>query len=629
MASRIIPGIVGILALASSLSLVDAAEALPLGRGIGQSVADFTLEDVSGKKITLSDYQGKKEKEGKKAVVLAFVGTDCPVGNLYIPRLIELNKQYKERGVVFLAINANAHETMDQVAAYAKEREIDFPVLKDPVNLVADQMLVERTCEVLLIDGHRMLRYRGAIDDQYGQGTRKPDPTKSYLRDALEQVLSDKPVTVAATPVIGCLLDRVAPKSTAQKTPRIRPASSEILAALKEKGEDRPVTVGKVTYASDVASILQAKCQSCHRPGEVGPFSLLSYDDAKGHAAMIREVVDDRRMPPWHADPRYGHFKNTRALTPRERATLLAWVDQNTPLGDTAAIPAPKTFPQGWSIGTPDVVFELPESYTVPAQGVVDYVNIRVPTHFTEDKWIQAAEARPGNSAVVHHIVIYADDHSKKKNKVDGWLCGFAPGDLPSVFEPGTARKIPAGSDLIFQMHYTPNGKLTTDRSKLGLIFAKEPVKYQSRTWPIVQREFAIPPGADNYEVTSTVTFASDTRVLNFMPHMHLRGKSFDYKAVYPDGRSEILLSVPAYDFAWQSMYVLAEPLIMPKGSRIDCRAHFDNSTGNPNNPDPSKTIHWGEQTFEEMMIGFIDFVGDDPIVPEKEKSKPGSTVSR
>ncbi len=610
MASRIAQGIVGIMALIAPMSIAGAAEGLPVNRGVGQRVSNFTLEDVSGKKVSLYGFRGKQ------AVVVAFMGTDCPVGNLYVPRLIELNKEYKDRGVVFLAINSNAHETLEQVAAHAKEREIDFPVLKDSENRVADQLLAERTCEVLVIDGRAMLRYRGAIDDQYGQGTRKPEATKKYLHDALEAVLGGKPPEVAATAVVGCLLDRADAKAGTQvKGPRIRPAAAEIVSAHREKGDDTPVSVGKVTYASDVAAILQAKCQSCHRPGEVGPFPLLSYDDARGHSAMIREVVDDRRMPPWHADPRYGHFQNERSLTPRERATLVAWVEQGTPLGDVAAIPAAKKFPEGWSIGTPDVVFELPEPYVVPAQGVLDYVNVRVPTNFTEDKWIQGAEARPGDRGVVHHIVVYVDDHSKKRSRrSEGHLCGFAPGDLPSVYEKGTAKRIPAGSDLIFQLHYTPNGKMASDRSKLGLIFAKEPVKHQAHTRPIAQDKFRIPPGADNHEVKSEFTFPKDTHLLSFMPHMHLRGKSFQYKATYPDGRSETLLSVPAYDFGWQSIYVLSEPKLMPKGTRIDCTAHFDNSAANLNNPDPTKTVSWGDQTFEEMMIGYIDYVDDEAI---------------
>jgi hypothetical protein len=497
-------------------------------------------------------------------------------------------------------------------------------VLNDPVNLVADLTLAERTCEVLVIDGRARLRYRGAIDDQYGRGTRKPAPTKSYLAAALDAVLAGKPVETAATPVVGCLLDRVDVKArprTASNLPRVRPAPRVIVEALNEK--DAAVTVAKVTYTGDVAAIMQDKCQSCHRPGQVGPFSLLSYDDARGHSGMIREVVDERRMPPWHADPRYGHFANDRSLTARERAVLLAWVDQGAPLGDPADMPPRKTFPQGWTIGKPDRIFEVPEPYTVPAQGVLDYVELRVPTHFTEDMWVQAAEAQPGDRSVVHHIVILTDDHKTGRRRGGGHLCAFAPGDVPSVYPPGVARKIPAGSDLVFQIHYTPNGKLRTDRSRVGLIFARAPVTHEAHTHAVAQNLFFIPPGADNHPVRSSFTFPRDAHLLSLLPHMHVRGKSFEYRATYPDGKSEILLSVPAYDFGWQSFYELTEAKAMPKGTRIDCLAHFDNSSGNPANPDPTKLVIRGDQTFDEMMIGYIAFYVDSPNTGEPEPPKP------
>jgi peroxiredoxin len=615
----ILLGVVGGLMVEGALR---ATEPLALDRGIGQQVANFTLNDSTGDPVPLYRFRGKC------AVVLAFLGTDCPVSNVYVPRLVEFNKRYKDKGVVFLGVNANAHETVEQIAAHAKEYGIDFPVLKDPVNLVADLTLAERTCEVLVIDGQARLRYRGAIDDQYGQGTRKPAPTKNYLAAALDAVLAGKPVEIAATPVVGCLLDRVEVKAKpliASNLPRVRPAPRVIVEALNEKEKDAAVTVGKVTYTGDVAAIMQNKCQSCHRPGQVGPFSLLSYDDARRHAAMIREVVDERRMPPWHADPRYGQFGNDRSLTARERAVLLAWVDQGAPLGDPADMPPPKTFPEGWTIGKPDRIFEIPEPYTVPAQGVLDYVEIHVPTHFTEDMWVQAAEAQPGDRAVVHHIILFIDDHKMERRRGEGHLCAFAPGDLPSVYPPGIAKKIPPGSDLVFQIHYAPNGKVRTDRSRLGLIFAKAPVAHEAHTHAVAQNLFIIPPGADNYPVKSSFTFARDSHLLSFMPHMHLRGKSFEYKATYPDGKSEILLSVPAYDFGWQSFYELSEPKAMPKGTRIECLAHYDNSSGNPANPDPTKAITWGKQTFDEMMIGYIAFYADSPNTAEAEPQKPAA----
>ncbi|MFO0909661.1 MAG: redoxin domain-containing protein [Isosphaeraceae bacterium] len=554
------------------------------------------------------------------------------MGDLYAPRLAELAREFESRGVQFLGINANAHDTVDQIAQHARKFGLNFPVLRDEENKVADANLVERTCEVLVLDGLARLRYRGAIDDQYGVGSRKEQPSHQFLREALEQVLKRGPVATEATPVVGCLIDRVESTTTLSKgsAPRVRPASAVVVEALKAIEGSQPADVGKVTYAGDVAPIVQNKCQSCHRPGEVGPFPLLTYDDARKHAAMIREVVDDRRMPPWHADPRYGHFSNDRSLSPRERATLLAWVDQGTPLGDPARLPAAKTFPEGWTIGKPDLVFEIPEPQTVPAQGTVEYVRVRVPSGFKEDVWVQAAEARPSDRSVVHHIIVYIDDKAFRlgpggglARAVDTHLCGYAPGDMPSVYPDGSAKKVPAGSDFIFELHYTPIGVVKTDRSKVGLILAKAPVKHRAHTLPIATDQFAIPPGADNHAVRSSFTFRRDAHLLSFMPHMHLRGKSFQYEATYPDGRKEMLLSVPAYDFGWQSYYTLTAPKAMPRGTRIDCLAHFDNSANNPYNPNPKKTVRWGDQTSDEMMIGYVDYIDDAP--PDtKPKSKPG-----
>ncbi|MDR3635215.1 MAG: redoxin domain-containing protein [Isosphaeraceae bacterium] len=618
MTSRTVRWPVLALVIGAIPATVLSAEEVSIDRRVGRPVADFTLKDATS---TSERFVRLYSFRGKKAVVLVFLGTDCPVGNLYAPRLSELNAAYKDKGVVFLGINSNARETEAEIAAHAREHGLNFPVLKDKNNLAADIMRAERMCEALVIDGRARLVYRGAIDDQYGQGTRKDKAGHQYLRDALDAVLASKPVEVKATPVAGCLIDRA---ETAPSGPRVRPASAALEAAWEEKEGTATVEVGKVTYAADVAPIVQRKCQSCHRPGQVAPFSLLSYDDARKHAAMIREVVDDRRMPPWHADPRFGHFSNDRSLSARERATLLAWADQGAPLGDPQRLPAPKTFTEGWTIGKPDAVFELPTTQEVPAQGVVDYVHVRVPTNFKEDMWVQAAEAVPGDRGVVHHIIVYVDDHSGRRPG-EGHLCGYAPGDMPSVYPPGVAKRVPAGSDLVFQLHYTPNGKARTDRSKVGLVFAKEPVKHEAHTYGIANHLFELKPRGDNQEVISRHLVTTDAHLLSFMPHMHLRGKDFTYKITYPDGRTETLLSVPAYDFGWQSYYNLAEPKALPHGTRIECVAHFDNSAGNPYNPNPEQTVTWGEQTFQEMMIGYIDYVDDAPIDPKApaDKSAP------
>ncbi len=620
-----------VLGLVLAATPVFGADAPAVDRNVGQRMPDFTLKAASGESVRLYGYA----RQRKKAVVLIFTGLSCPVSEVYTPRLVELAKTYEPQGVVFLAINSNSQESAEDVAKRAKEHGVTFPVLKDPRNLVADLALAERTPEVVLLDGRATIRYRGAIDDQYAVGKRKPKAEKNYLTDALDAILAGKPVAVAATVVAGCPIERVEAQVSRPNVKRVRPPQGEVAAARVEiEKKDGPVEVGKVTYAEDVASILQAKCQACHRPGQSGPFSLLSFDDARGKAEAIAQVVEDRRMPPWHADPRYSHFANDRSLSARQRATLLAWIEQGTPLGDAAKLPPPAKFAQGWTIGTPDLVIETPRDYTVPAQGVIDYVFVKVPTNFKEDKWIQAAEAVPGDRSVVHHIIAYIDDH-KGGRPNDNHLCGYAPGDMPSVYPPGVAKKVPAGADILFQIHYTPNGKVASDRSKLGLIFAKSPVEHQARTLPIINedfthREFPIPAGDPNFEIKASFPIRRDTYLLAFMPHMHLRGKDFKYTIVPKDGPPEVALSVPAYDFGWQSYYYLDKPRLLKAGTRIDCVAHYDNSKDNPANPDPTKAVSWGDQTFEEMMIGYIDIYDAAPIRPaasarRDEASKPAA----
>jgi thiol-disulfide isomerase/thioredoxin len=593
---------------------------LPIGRNVGRGTPNFTLKDVrTGQDVSLYGFRGKN------AAVIVFTGTSCPVNDLYMPRLVELAKEYEPKGVVFLAINANAPDTPEEVAAHAKQFGVEFPVLKDPENKVADLLLAQSTCEVLVADGRAVLRYRGAIDDQYDVGKRKDRPTHSYLVDAIDSILSHREIETTATTVAGCPIERAGTLEETRPLNRVRPAPQQIVDALAERDGDEPVDVGQVTYAANVASIMQEKCQSCHRPGAVGPFSLLTYEDVKRHKTVIREVVEEFRMPPWHADPRFGHFGNDRSLSRVQRATILAWIDQGTPLGDPSKLPEPKPFPDHWTVGAPDVVFSIPADYVVAATGELPYQRFIVPTGFTEDKWVESIEARPGDSKVVHHIIVYLLD---KDGRGAEHLGGYAPGDMPSVYPPGTAKRIPAGGKLVFEIHYTPVGKIHIDRSSVGLIFAKAPVEYQARTRGIANNKFAIPPGATNHEVKSEWTVGQDAHLLSFMPHMHLRGKDFLYEAQFPDGRRETLLSVPAYDFGWQSYYRLAEPLALPKGTKILCTAHFDNSASNPANPDPSATVRWGDQTREEMMIGYVDIVSDEKVSTASAPAKPGRSLA-
>lgn len=550
-------------------------------RNLGKRAADFTLKDTAGKPMALKDFKDKK------AVVVIFLGTECPINNAFLPTLAALHQEYSAKGVQFLAINANQHDSEKAIADHAKKFRIPFPVLKDEGNKVADQLQARRTPEVFLLDGERKIRYQGRIDDQFGIGFKRGKPTRRDLAEALDEMLAGKPVTLATTPVAGCLIARPLP--------------------VKEKG--------KITFAKDVAPILQKNCQECHRPGQIGPMALLTYKDASAWAETIREVIEEDRMPPWPADPRYGKFLNDRRLPKESRDTLLAWIDQGLAKGEDKDLPPPRKFTEGWTIGEPDMIFTMPKEFEVPAampKYGVPYQHFFVDTDFKEDRWVVAAEAKAGAPEVVHHIVVFVVPPKVRffpGSPNTPALAGIAPGDIALTLQPGFAKKIPAGSKLVFQMHYTPNGKAYKDKSTLGVIFAKEPPKYQVLTFPIANPTFKIPAGADHHEVEAWFTFKEDGLIVAFMPHMHLRGKDFLIEGVMPDGRKETLLSVPRYNFNWQSTYRLAEPKAMPKGSKVHCVAHFDNSANNPNNPDPLKPVFWGDQTWEEMMIGWIDFV--------------------
>lgn len=580
----------GLLLAAAAVGLLSAGPSRTEAPA-GKKIAGFSLKDAAGKPVALADFKDRK------AVVVLFLGTECPINNNYMPRLAELHKEYDAKGVQFLAVNSNTQDSAERIAEHAKKHAIPFPVLKDADAAVADQFGAQRTPTAFLLDPAGMIRYQGRIDDQYGIGFVRPKATRRDLVEAVEEVLADKAVSRPTTPVAGCLIGR----------------------AVKPKAE------AQVSFAKHVAPILQKHCQECHRPGNIGPMALLTHADASAWSAMIQEVVSENRMPPWHADPKFGKFANDRSLPADERATLLKWIDQGCPSGDLNELPKPREFASNeWTIGKPDVVFEMPSAFTVPAsagKGGIPYKYYIVPTNFKEDRWVQAVEAKAGNRAVVHHILVYARTLAKGDRADgigDGLLATQAPGELPTILPPGAAKKIPKGAALVFQMHYTPNGVEQSDRSSVGIIFAKEPPKQEVKTRAIANNRISIPANDANYQATSRTTFTEDSLLLSFLPHMHLRGKSFNYKVVYPDGKEETLLSVPKYDFAWQANYRLATPLKLPAGTRIECTAVFDNSADNPNNPDPTQPVRWGEQTWQEMLIGFVDYT----VVKEREKEK-------
>lgn len=396
------------------------------------------------------------------------------------------------------------------------------------------------------------------------------------------------------------------------------------------------------TYSKDVAPIVQKNCQVCHRPGEAGPFSLLTYADARRRAAKVKDAVADRQMPPWFADPHYGKFSNAMGLSASEIDTIVRWADGGLPEGDPRDLPKPAEWVEGWGIGTPDMVFELPMPFEVPARGVVEYQHVIVPTNFTEDRWIQATEIRPTEREVVHHLIAFVrepkskwfrgqpagvfftapkvstDEETEAGALPSDFLVGYAPGQPAEILEPGQGKLIKAGSDIVFQMHYTPHGHARTDRTRLGIVFAKQPPKERVLTLSAVNDKFRIPPGHPNYRVDASFELGTDVKLASLHPHMHGRGKDFEYRVVFPSGKTEVLLKVPRFDWHWQNWYNLEHPLALPKGARIDCTAHFDNSPNNPEAADPTKEVTWGDQSWDEMMIGFFNLAFDARLPVDK-----------
>lgn len=616
-----------LIAVACSLA-ASSALAADSSSSLGKKVSDFSIQDFRGKAHTLADLKDSK------LVVIAFVGVECPLSKLYGPRLAELAAQYSDKGVAFVGVDSNRQDSLSELAEYAKVHGIKFPLLKDLNNALADEIGATRNPQVFVLDRDRAVRYIGRIDDQYGfqtgSGYAKSRINERDLARTLDELLADKPVSRPTTEAIGCLIGRVL----------------------------KPQDNAEVTYSNQIARLFQKHCVECHRPEQIGPFSLQNYDEAVGWAEMIDEVVQDNRMPPWHPDPKYSHFANDISLSKEEKALIHKWVEAGAPEGDPQQLPEPRQFAGGWMMpGGPDKVFYMTEEpVDVPAEGTVEYRYYVVDTGFTEDKWVKVGECMPGNRSVVHHMIVFmkppgndlfsgrrgnrenseeakAEEGKKEKEVAKeggertpergrrgrgggggggqasfGQLCGFAPGTRPYVLPPGMAKMIPAGWQLVFQMHYTPNGSPQKDRSAVGIKFADpETVTHRVATANAANGLFEIPAGDPAYPVESSRTYGRDVLMLSVFPHMHLRGKDFHYELLYPDGKKETILNVPRYDFNWQTSYVFVEPRHLPQGTTLHCTAHFDNSAANPANPDPTQPVRWGDQTWEEMMIGWFD----------------------
>ena len=560
----------GLLRVMALVGLIGSGET-------AEPTVGFRLQDHRGAWHTLD------EVRDRKVVVLAFLGTECPLAEAYAPRLAKVARDFEKRRVGFFGVDSNQQDGPVAIGRFAEKHGLPFPVLKDIGNDLADRLGVERTPEVFVLDELREVVYRGRIDDQYAIGTHRPSSTRHDLVDALDAVLAGRPVATPRTDAVGCLIGRVT----------------------------KPAQDGAVTYAKRVARILQSHCVTCHRPGEIAPFSLTDYRQAAGWSSMIAEVVDDGRMPPWHASPEHGKFANDARLSADEKKAIRDWVAAGSPEGDPSDLPPPARFVEGWQIPRPDLILEMPREIEIPAEGSMPYQLVEIDPKFTHDVWVRGSQVRPGNTAVVHHVVVLVLPPGVEKIDAAGgdFLAAYAPGMPARVMPDGVAKRIPAGSKIVLQLHYTPRGTKQVDRSRIGLLFA-DPAKVHKELMSgmALNLRLQIPPGTRDYVSRADFRFSQPSLLLSLLPHMHLRGRSMTFVAEYPDGRSEVLLDVPRYEFDWQNLYVLDRPKPMPEGTILHTEARFDNSADNPNNPDPRRAVTFGEQTWDEMHIGYLNF---------------------
>jgi hypothetical protein len=547
----------------------------------GERVDNFRLLDHTGASHELYYFSDAK------AVVLVTYGNGCGIVQKSLPRLKAIRDQYKAMGVEFLLIDSNLQDDRDAVARESAEFGNDLPILIDETQLIGEALGVDRTADVFVVDPKNWtLIYRGPMDDRLSYGAQKPDAKKQYLTDALDSTLAGRPVAVTQAEALGCLVN------------------------LPERA--RRDAHAQISYSERIAPLLVDKCVACHREGGVGPWAMTGYDIVRGFAPMIREVVRTKRMPPWHADPHYGSFVGDRSMTNDDTKDLVHWIEAGAPRGKGADPLA--TLDKSWSewmLGKPDLIVEVP-AYEVPATGVISYQYPHAANPLGRDVWIRAIEIIPGNRAVVHHVLAGIDDPGNGERRAIrgqmGELGGYAPGKNAIPYPTDTGIFLRKEASFRFQMHYTPNGRATTDVTRLGLYFYDKPPRHSMQMEIIYDASLAIPANTKSYSQTLDKLFDRDIMLYSLLPHAHLRGRAAKFTAHYPDGRTEVLLSVPKYDFNWQPLYVLNPPKLMPAGTRVVMEMTWDNSAQNPANPDPNKVVSWGDQTWEEMNVGWFRF---------------------
>jgi len=564
--SAVITAFLLVRSSASPAPLVRAQEAAP-------EAAKLEFVDVRFARRTLDDFGPRR------AFVLYFTTDDCPLAPRYIPRLNELSARFAASGVQFAAVDEGLRDTVPEIASFALDHALAFPIVKDVDGSVARALGATRAGEVALVDAEKRLRYRGRVDGQYRVGGEAP-AGRADLAEAIEELLAGREVSVPRTLAEGCALAAAPP-------PR-----------------------ADLTFGRDVAPVLARRCVACHRDGGAAPFPLVDYGDAVDHSAALAEAVALGRMPPWHASDAYGKFSNRIELPDDERAVLLDWARGERRPGDLSLVaPPPPADVSPWRIGTPDLVLETPTEMQIPADGIVPYQYMVLLPAFAEETWVQAVQIVPRNRRAMHHCNL-AFVRLGEEFRTENFVTGQVPGGDPLVLDDGTAVCIPKGALLGLQIHYVTTGREKTDRIQVGLRFPRARVQRRMRHVEMADLRFAIPPGADAHPVRAARTLDRDAIGIGMYVHMHLRGRDMRFTATEPGGAPRTLLLVPTYDFDWQQSYRwFPDAERFAKGTRVDCLAHFDNSRFNPFNPDPGATVRFGLQTAQEMMYGFLFYV--------------------
>lgn len=569
---------------------------------IGDTVADLRFKDIWYQQRSLADLGSPK------ATVLVFVNLTCPLVKRSWPKLVRLDEAYGPRGVRIVAIDAVEGDEIAELARTGLEHGVTFPLVKDRGAAAAAALGAEFTPQAVVLDDKRRIAYRGRIDDQLRLGGERPAATREDLREALDDLLAGRPVTVPETPVDGCRI-----------TPPARPTTP-------------PAPTPAVTFHEHVAPLLAAHCQECHRDNGGAPFPLVTFDDVAGQAAAVAEAVAERRMPPWYASRR-EHFTNERGLDPAERRLVADWVRAGTPAGDPAkAPPAPAPAPE-WELGTPDLVVTALGSDTLPADGFVDYRYVILPHVFLAETWVSGVEIKPSNPGTVHHCNLA---YMAVGDPVDdsNFITGRVPGGTAMVLDEGLGFRIPANSVLVLQIHYTTTGKPETNRMRVGLTYPRVRIDRELKHLQVTTSKFEIPPGAPSHPVTASRTLPCDGFAVGMFAHMHLRGRDMTFTARPADAAPETLLVIPNYHYAWQQNYRFTPGTKrFPKGTKIEVTAHFDNSAFNPFNPDPTVAVPYGPQTIHEMMFGFFFYVPDEPplgleIDPKNGRVRPAKAAA-